>query len=172
MIDYVEKGRWLHQAIEAAGHWLMQLNGDWASSDDGIVQGMIDAFDPLPFAQTEAIEKINTAAGAARSRYVTNVPHQDATYQLKLEDCLAFAGAGYPESELADYPFVAAEAEANGTSGQAAAELVIATYNSWKHLAARIEGKRRAGINAVNAVADWRECMAVAEGFVTQIEAI
>ena len=49
MIHYVEKGYGLHEAIQAAGHWLSQLDGVWVADDEKAVQAIIDAYaDPLP----------------------------------------------------------------------------------------------------------------------------
>lgn len=44
MIQYIEKGAGMHQAIIAAGHQLYQLDGQWVSSDDTAVQAIIDAY--------------------------------------------------------------------------------------------------------------------------------
>lgn len=44
-INYVEKGAGLHDAVTAAGHWLVERNGVWISSDDVAVQEIIDTFD-------------------------------------------------------------------------------------------------------------------------------
>ena len=43
-INYIEKGSAMHQAIDAAGHWVRQVNQVWQSSDDAVVQAIIDAF--------------------------------------------------------------------------------------------------------------------------------
>lgn len=45
MIRYIEKGIALHEAIAAAGHTLMQIDGKWVASDEAAVQAIIDAFD-------------------------------------------------------------------------------------------------------------------------------
>lgn len=50
-INYIEKGSGLHAAISAAGHRLVQADGEWVSSDDAAVQAIIDAYDPLPEAR-------------------------------------------------------------------------------------------------------------------------
>lgn len=44
MIRYTEKGYGLHLAIQAAGHWLMQIDGVWKSDDDEAVQTIIDNY--------------------------------------------------------------------------------------------------------------------------------
>ena len=51
MINYIEKGAGLHKAIRAAGHWLIEENGVFVSSNDEAVQAIIDSFDPLPEAK-------------------------------------------------------------------------------------------------------------------------
>lgn len=58
MIVYVEKGIGLHDAIRAAGGWLMQFDGMWLSSDDTEVQSIISSYDPLPKAQAAKWEEI------------------------------------------------------------------------------------------------------------------
>lgn len=65
MINYIEKGRGLHQAIEAAGHWLREHDGKWTSDDDITVQAIINSYDPLPSIKTEKINTIK-AEGLAR----------------------------------------------------------------------------------------------------------
>jgi hypothetical protein len=58
MIAYTEKGPGLHAAIAAAGHWLIEQDGVWVSSDDVSVQSIIDSFDPLPEAKAAKWEQI------------------------------------------------------------------------------------------------------------------
>lgn len=69
MINYIEKGRYLHDAIRKAGHWLREENGVWKSSNDAAVQAIIDAFDPLPDYKAERIAAIK-ADGLARIQAV------------------------------------------------------------------------------------------------------
>lgn len=45
-ISYVEKGIGLHDAIEAAGHSLVQVDGEWIASDEAAVQAIIDTYEP------------------------------------------------------------------------------------------------------------------------------
>ncbi len=64
MIVYTEKGFGLHEAITAAGHYLVQTDGEWVSSDDAAVQAIIDAYDPLPPAKAAKIAAINAECRA------------------------------------------------------------------------------------------------------------
>jgi hypothetical protein len=55
MIQYVEKGIGLHDAIRAAGHWLDHRDGVWVSSDDVAVQAIIDGYDELAAAKAQKL---------------------------------------------------------------------------------------------------------------------
>ncbi|MEQ1686521.1 MAG: hypothetical protein ABL916_22960 [Burkholderiaceae bacterium] len=92
---------------------------------------------------TEAIDAalvaIDAAAGAARLRYITDVPGQAATYVLKLAQAKAYLDGGPVQ------PFVQGEAEAMGVTATQAAQFIVATAAGWEQLAPLIEGARRAG---------------------------
>lgn len=65
MINYVEKGYGLHDAIKKAGHKLEQQDGVWVSDDDTAVQAIVDSYDDLPDAKTAKIDAIK-AEGLVR----------------------------------------------------------------------------------------------------------
>ena len=44
MIQYIEKGAGLHEAIAAAGHRLQQRDGVWIADDEAAVQTIIDSY--------------------------------------------------------------------------------------------------------------------------------
>ena len=62
MINYIEKGHWLHREIRKQGHSIATNDGVIETSDDVAVQAIIDAFDPLPEAKAEKIEELKTEA--------------------------------------------------------------------------------------------------------------
>jgi len=180
MIKYVEKGGNLHFVLSDAGYQLKDNTNDEAFDSQGnqsaeidrAVQAIIDQYNPLPEAQTEASEKVNTAAGEARTRYVTAVPSQDATYQMKLEDARAFKLANYPEANLSSYPFIDGEAKAIASTGQAAADLIIDTYTGWLSLAAYIETTRRVAGEDIKRETVWRNCSVIANAALSKLDAI
>ncbi|RME58088.1 hypothetical protein D6779_07220, partial [Candidatus Parcubacteria bacterium] len=115
MINYVEKGIWLHQEIARQGHVLQMVDGVWQSDNDAVVQQIIDSFDPLPHARAEAEKMIDEAAGQARARYITVAPGQEATYVEKARQAEAFKAAGYPTPvDVNLYPLIDAEVQATG----------------------------------------------------------
>lgn len=102
--------------------------------------------------KTNALNAIDAAAGAARLRYITDVPGQQATYMLKADQAKAFIalnGLG------AIPPFVQAEADATYTTPMRAAQTIAITAALWAdQLAPAIEGARRKGkflVDAANA---------------------
>jgi hypothetical protein len=69
MITYTEKGIILHDLVIAAGYSLNHNNtqafdsgGNQSSAIDIAVQAIMDAYDPLPLAKTEAINRVNLHA--------------------------------------------------------------------------------------------------------------
>lgn len=55
MIQYIEKGAGLHDAIAAAGHSLARVDGVWVASDEAAVQAIIDAYDPAATARADMV---------------------------------------------------------------------------------------------------------------------
>jgi hypothetical protein len=115
---------------------------------------------PLPTlaeSQTRAHASIDTEAGAARARYITVAPGQEATYLTKESQARAYKAAGYPSAAVANYPMVEAEALAiYGTTPaaadiQAACDGIIAQADAWITKAAEIERARIGGKRAVTA---------------------
>lgn len=58
MINYTENGSQLHEAIRAAGHTLVEHNGQWIADDEQAVQAIIDGYDRRAAALTEKWEAI------------------------------------------------------------------------------------------------------------------
>lgn len=98
---------------------------------------------PLKAAVAAAIDQ---AAGAARARYITTVPGQEATYLLKERQAEAFTAANYQGAVPA---LVQAEASATGLTAQQATAAILAERDAWITLAAGIEQIRRAAKLAV-----------------------
>ncbi len=65
-INYTEKGAGLHEYIEEQGEGLWQVDGVWYSTNDAVVQVLIDNFDALAYAQAKKIDAIK-AEGANRA---------------------------------------------------------------------------------------------------------
>lgn len=98
---------------------------------------------------------IDREAGAARLRYITDVPGQQAVYQAKAAEARAYLAAVAAEAALPSTPHLTAEAAATGSTVAVLAGVVAATADLW--LGTRspsIEAARMAGKAAVSAAQD------------------
>lgn len=129
----------------------------------------VAAYDPLPEIRARAAADIDAAAGAARARYITIAPGQEATYLLKAQQARDFQAAGHagPVPSL-----VQAEADATGETAEAACERIRAEEAAWVAKAAQIEAVRRRGKIQVAAAADVAAVAAVREAFLAELAAL
>lgn len=110
MIDYQEKGAGLHRAISDAGHWLMEMDGVWVSSDDIAVQVIIDGYS-LDDCKNEICAAISAHAKELRDKAVASVSAGEmASWPIKRAEATAFVTSGNP----AVAPMLSAEASARG----------------------------------------------------------
>lgn len=101
---------------------------------------------------------IDAHAGDARSRYITSVPGKGTTYTEKENEARAFiAGSAGP------FPFLEQEAAYTNSTVADVANLVVATADTWRPLAAVIEGMRRGYKVRVSAAADGAAIDAIVE---------
>lgn len=97
---------------------------------------------PLATLQKEAVDRVDTLAGATRLNYVTITPGQEMTYTTKLADAKAYIAAGYPV-DATPYVWINTEATATGTTATQVADLIVYTGGLWATVGATIEGKRQ-----------------------------
>lgn len=101
--------------------------------------------------QAAVLAAIDAAAGAARARYITISPGQEATYLLKAAQAEAFKSAGY----IGAVPgLVQAEIDATGATAQQGTDAILAQQVAWEYKAAQIESARRRGKVAVGNAGD------------------
>lgn len=99
----------------------------------------------LDAAKLDAKAEIDTAAGQARSRYITVTPGQSAVYLRKAANAKAYLDAGSPAineevpEEVAVYPYVVAEKKAKNTTHPVAAQSLDSIAKQWDSLAAVME---------------------------------
>lgn len=120
MIRYTEKGIGLHRAVEAAGHWIRQQNGEWIVSDEHAVQAIVDAFTVADHAEA-VIDEIEAHAKALLDR----------------------RAAGKSVVQIAKEPIKAVEADAITKGGSAPTLEVEATARgiTVEELAAKVRAK-------------------------------
>lgn len=122
----------------------------------------------LQFAETIAIEEnktrakalIDAAAGAARAKYITDVPGQAMTYLSKTADCRAFKAAGYPIASIDSYPWAKSQCITSGCdmanltveAAQGAVEVILAQEAAWVTIGTSIESIRLTAKAAITAL--------------------
>lgn len=127
----------------------------------------------LFFARLEAQRDIDAAAGAARLRFITDVPGQQAVYMVKLQQALAYQAAHAADAGAAVPPYIAAEAQALGTTAIAVADLVVDLATVWNDVVGpQIEAARLAGKAAVTAAADEAGVLAAKDAALEALKAI
>lgn len=116
-----------------------------------------------------SLSAIDTAAGTARSRYITTVPGQEATYLIKAQQARDYQAAGYagPVPSL-----VQAEADATGEAAQLACDRILAEEAAWVAKAAQIETARRRGKIAAQAAADVAAVEAARDAAIADLAAL
>lgn len=125
-------------------------------------------------ARRQALAMIDTVAGEARQRYITDVPGQQAVYMTKQLEAEAYLAALAGNAATAEPgPHLAAEAQALGTTAQAVAENVISLASAWLQvLSPAIEGHRLAGKAAVNAAVDVDGIVAARDAALAALRAV
>lgn len=102
---------------------------------------------PLEQAKATALADIDRAAGAARLRYITEVPGQQGVYLRKYDQARAYLEQ--PDAENVP-PYVQAEADAMGLTPAEAAQHIVAIAQQWDDVVSpaiereRLMGKRLA----------------------------
>lgn len=166
MINYIEKGKWLHDAIHEAGNSLYQEDGVWITDSEIQVQAIIDSFDPLPYAQLEALELVKEASAQKRLQYVTQAAGKDAEYTFKAQEAVQYGIDGTIGV------FMQARMTATGETAQQTADLWNARSAGWKAVGAAIAGLEDKASKDIEAETNWLNCKVIAETIIAQIEAL
>jgi len=113
--------------------------------------------DTRNFDQTKKRAKyeVLVASEAARKHFITSLPGQDAIYQAKYEEALAFQAD--PNPDMAQYPFISAEVGLTAATAAELAAMWIQLRTAWITAAASVENARfvaNATINAATTVSE------------------
>jgi len=117
-----------------------------------------------------ACRDIDTAAGEARLRYITDVPGQSAVYLRKAEQAREFEAAGFAGDVP---PYIATEAGALGITAEQLARQVLDIAALWDDtLSPAIEAARIAGKQAAQAGETTEAVQAAAQAAIEALAAI
>ena len=146
----------MHEAIRAAGHSLVQHNGQWVADDDEAVQAIIDGY-PLSAAQAEVIGHIDQHSKSLRDNVVATIsPAEMASWTIKQAEARAYQSSG----NEADAPMLTIEAVARGVTVADLAEKVLTKGVQLSQLEAVIAGVAGAHSDAVKALTTFESVLA------------
>lgn len=160
MINYIEKGKWLHDAIAEAGHSLRQTNGKWVSSDDDAVQAIIDSFDPMPLAMAEKVQEFNECAQAEASAFIVSYPDFEiSTWPKQREEAEAFS-----KDDTTPTPYMDIVAEQRGIDREELLDKTLTKIALFDENSAVIAGKRQKAYDKAKASSTLAELLSVKYG--------
>lgn len=121
-------------------------------ADANAKQTAIDA--ALAAARRAAIARVNAAAGAVRTTFITSIPGQEMLYIAKENEARAYLADPLPD--MANYPLMSAEIGAGLTApdAQSLAQLWLNIGAQWRQTAAQIERLRLGAVYAIEAAPD------------------
>ena len=103
----------------------------------------------LPKLIDRARAEVDNAAGAARMRYITDVPGQAATYIMKRDQAEWYSNARLTDLSPSVPIFVQAEADALEADPLYVAQMILKSAQIWERIGGAIEGVRRKGKLAI-----------------------
>ena len=115
--------------------------------------------------KAEARNRINDAAGRARTRNTTTVVGQMDTYRMKYIEAIDFRAAGYP-NDPPNWPWMKAEVLGTNKSRVQACDDIIAAQEAWQVIAADIERYRLQGQRLIQAATDIKQVLQVGKAAV------
>lgn len=109
---------------------------------------------PLERVKARAVARVNAAVDAARTRYITDLPGQDAIYAEKRLEALSYITQEPAQITEYDYPFLTNELGVTAPTAYELSQLWLNLADMWKPLAARIEGVRLGAIYQIETAPD------------------
>lgn len=113
----------------------------------------------LLYAKQLKKDEINTSAGNARKKYITDIPGQESTYQFKLQEAQLYVETQNPID--INFPFLYAEASACKISISDLANSILQIWTMWKQIAADIEATRRGAMIEIDTATTVDEVMSI-----------
>jgi hypothetical protein len=120
------------------------------------------AEEKLEEAKREGFIQVKHNVGTARQEFITELPGQDAIYQAKENEAIAYLAAANPV--LTDYPLLNAESGITAATPETLANLWVTLAQQWRSVAAQLEAARmtaNASVNLATTVAEVDAALAV-----------
>lgn len=156
MLNVINKGPGMLDAIRQAGHWMERRDGVLMASDEAAVQTIIDDY-PLASCQREITEQIDAHAKTLRDSVVAGIsPAEMASWSIKQREAAAYIASGIDT----DAPMLALESSARGVPLPVMAALVLQKSQQLSGLEAMIAGVAGRHADAVRATTTFDDALA------------
>ena len=119
---------------------------------------------------TDAIAVVNTAVGALRSQFITNIPGQEMLYLAKEAEAGAYLAD--PDPDLDDYPLVSAEVGITAATPYEVAQVYLNLGAYFRTVAAQLETLRLGYVTQLEAAATPTQVEVLLSNFHTALEGL
>ena len=143
----------IHQEIESTGNQLWEHDNEWLSTNDAIVQNIIDTF-PIEKAQKEVIDNIDGYANKIRDSILLGVSSTEiAGWPVKLAEAQAFTKT----NESLSAPMLLVEANTRKSDLPYLVSKVLAKADKLAYINALISGIAGKHGDAIKALSTFSE---------------
>lgn len=155
MINYIEKGRGLHDKIATMGYSLEYRNGEWYSDNPTVVQSIIDNYS-LDEAKKIILNDIDVYARNMRNYVMQAIsPAEMASWPIKREEAMKYLETGLSSSA----PNLAIEATERNMSLEALANLVMQKAYQFAGMESKVAGICGKHQDAVRSMTTFEEVL-------------
>jgi hypothetical protein len=169
MINWIEKGQGLIDALNAAGFRKATEENAvnvYPVEREAEAQAIIYNYDPLPLAKTEAKAKVKEVSAAKRLQYVTQAAGKDAEYKTKEAEAAQYAINGTVGV------FMQARMDKTGESAATVGAEWSAKAVKWQAIGAEIAAiEDKAGMD-IDDCEDWLLCKSIAKSAIASFDLI
>jgi hypothetical protein len=156
----------LQNYIAEQGYSIKKVDNFWKTSNDGLVQIIIDNFDPLPEVKAESKQQVKDASAKKRLQYITQAAGKDAEYKTKEAEAEKY------EIDGTVGVFMQARIDKTGEGSIAVGLEWSAKAESWKAIGAEIAAiEDKAAIDIDNCT-DWLLCESIAKSAIESFDLV
>lgn len=157
MINYIEKGHGLHEAIRNAGYSLYQVDGVWVSNNDTEVQAIINDYNPVIDAKNEAKKRIREQSEAIAESIKGNYPD----FEMQIWPYQRLEVEAWDLDKDAPTPTCDAVALARGLDRVEQLERTLAKTTAFKNFVNLLVGKKQYYEDLIESLNDVAEINAI-----------
>ncbi len=120
--------------------------------------------------KTKALASVRDYISSARQNYITDLPGQDAIYQAKENEAVAYLAETNPV--LTDYPLLNAETGITAATATELANLWLTLAQQWRSVAAQLEAARmtaNASIGSATTIAEIDAALAALDATIANL---